>query len=171
MGRISKKKKQMFADAFMICQNGKKAMEAAGIEWDIETMQTLMLDRELAEYIDGNIETVQYMLGRTKAGHLAKLEDLFDKATGMKKSKITGFTKDGHYVEHEGFYTDYRGASTLSKRIGELQDWEVTDGNNQIDIDLKISDDLFKSDNEAIEQENNTRDERVLNHLKSEGVL
>lgn len=171
MCRISKKKKQMFANAFMICQNGKKAMEAAGIEWDIETMQTLMLDRELAEYIDKNIDTVHYMLGRTKAGHLAKLEDLFDKATGLKKSKVTGFTKDGRYVEHEGFYTDYKGATALSKRIGELQDWETTDGNNQIDIDLKISDDLFKTDEEAEQSESVPRDERVLNHLKSEGVL
>lgn len=171
MGRLSKEQKQKFADAFMICRNGKKAMESAGIEWDIKTMQSLLLDKKLTEYIDKNIETVQYMLGRTKDGHLAKLEKLFDQATGMKKSKITSFTKDGHYVECEGYYTDYKGASMLSKRIGELQDWETTDGNNQIEIDLKISDELFKSDEEAQQSERSSNDEKVLNHLKAEGVL
>lgn len=172
---ISKKKKQMFANAFMICKNGREALEAAGIDFDVKTMQSLLLDKELAEYIDENLATVQYMLGRDKSGHLAKLEKLFDQAAGYEKTKVYSFSaRTGAYTEKEGYYTDFKGAAALSKRIGELQEWETTGGDNEIIVDLKIGDNLFKSDEEAIEKANSdsvARDERVLNHLKSEGVL
>lgn len=171
---ISKKKKQAFAQAFMICKNGREALEAAGIDFDIKTMQSLLLDKELAEYIDENLATVQYMLGRDKSGHLAKLEKLFDQAAGYEDSKIVNFDKVGRYTEKIGKFTDFKAAAALSKRIGELQEWETTGGDNEIIVDLKIGDNLFKSDEEAIEKANSdsvARDEKVLNHLKSEGVL
>lgn len=159
----------------MICKNGRQALEAVGIEFDIKTMQALLLDKELSEYIDNNIATVQYMLGRDKSGHIAKLEKLFDQAAGIEKTKVYNFSaRTGAYTEREGYFTDFKGAVALSKRIGELQEWETTGGESRIDVDLKISDDLFKSDDEATDEANSdtvSRDEKVLNHLKNEGVL
>lgn len=176
MGRITKEQRQKFADAFIICQNGKRAMEAAGIEFEVGKMQKLMMDRKLADYIDRNVQTVQYMLGRTKEGHIAKLERLFDMATGTEKSKQVNFTKTGQFVEVEGYFTDYKGATALSKRLAELLDWELSeDGNNNIVVDLQISDSLFKTDEEAeleeAKKQSNERDNKVLNHLKAEGIL
>lgn len=143
-------KKKKFADAFMILGNGLKAAEAAGMTQDIAKVSSILLEKEVAQYIDENIEAVHYVLGRSKIGHVAVLDNLFDEAAEKK---------------------DFRGAVALSGQISKLKKWEETVQNNTtIEIDLGISDGLYQHE-EDVEESEGERDDRVLAHLQAGGAL
>lgn len=168
--RLTKEQKQKFANAFLICQDGLTALKSAGLEENIPTMQQLVTDKWIEKYIDENIEAVQYILGKTKIGHVARLQALFDMATGRKQSKVWKFTKDGDYVEKEGNFINYSAAAALSDRISKLEDWEALGENVEVTVDLKITEDTYKSEEEA-EKATETRDSKVEQHFKQEGLL
>lgn len=168
--KLTKEQKEKFANAFMICQDGLEALKAAGLEDSIPLMQQLVTDKWIEKYIDKNIEAVLYILGRTKAGHVARLQTLFDMSTGRKKSKVWKFTKDGDYVEKEDNFVNYAAAVAISDRISKLEDWEALGEDVEVTVDLKITDDTYKSDEEA-EKATEARDSKVEQHFKEEGLL
>lgn len=168
--KLTKEQKEKFANAFMICQDGLEALKAAGLENSIPLMQQLVTDKWIEKYIDKNIEAVLYILGRTKAGHVARLQKLFDKATGREKMKIGKFTSKGKYVEKEDFFINFSAAVAISDRISKLEDWEALGEDVEVTVDLKITDDTYKSDEEA-EKATETRDDKVEQHFKEEGLL
>lgn len=180
--RLTKEQKQKFANAFLICQDGLQSLIAAGLEDTIPSenfvpteesillMQELVTDKYIEKYIDKHIESVQFLLGKTKVGHVARLQALFDMATGRKKSKVWKFTKDGEYVEQEGNFINYAAAAAISDRISKLEDWDTLGENVEVVVDLKITDDTYKSNEEA-EKATEARDNKVEQHFKEEGLL
>lgn len=145
MARITKKQKTIFANAFYLSQDGKKALELAGLKPSIENLQKLLSDETLADYIDKYSEYIEFFEGRTKDAHVNKLEDLFDMEVNRKKSLQ---------------------AVRLSERIEKLKGWdkESTDRTN-IQIDLQLGDNQPNKETEA------ERTEKVERFLKMDGVL
>lgn len=137
-------------------------MQAAGIPFEIKTMQKLISSKRINKQIEEHIEMMDYMLGRDKLGHLAIMQGLFEQATGLEDSKIYRLTDKG-LVEKTGKFVDYKAAVQLSERIGALAGWDEQGNSNNIEVDLQLS----------TPGEDNTekRDDKTAKFLQMEGVL
>lgn len=145
MSRITKKQKIIFANSFYLTQDGRHALETAGIETTLDNLQKLLSDEIIIEYIEKYSDVIELLEGTTKEAHTAKLEQLFNLEVERKKSIS---------------------AVKLSERIEKLKGWdkEETDRAN-IEIDLQLG------DNKETEETEKERTERVSRFLKVDGVL
>ena len=145
MARIRKEQKIIFANAFYLTQDGKKALELAGLPNDLDTLQKLLTDKSLAKYLENYGEFIEILEGRTKDAHINKLESLFDIECQRKKSLQ---------------------AVRLSERIEKLKGWDKEDiDRSNITIDLQLGTDTAEGEEE---QERTSKVER---YLKLDGVL
>lgn len=148
MARIKKEQKRIFVNTFYLTNDGYRALEAAGIEKSLKNLQKLLTDESLAKYLDDYAETIDIAEARTKEAHVRMLEELFKDAVKRK---------------------DYKAVAAFSDRISKLSNWENT-GGNELEIDLKISDDLHDTEEER-EAKQAARDEQVKHHLQKDGLL
>lgn len=169
--KLTKEQKKLFADSFLICQDGMKALKAAGLEESIPMMQYVVLDEEIGEYVDRYKETVDLIQGRTKAGHTAKLEKLFKIATGEEEQETVTYDENGKAIVFKTRAIHFAAAGSLSDRIVKLREWDKVGDNVKIEVDLQIDDNLYKPDDEDLEEQEQERDTKVENHLKAEGLL
>lgn len=162
MARITKDQEEKFISSFLVCRNGVKAMQAAGIPFDLKTMQKLISSKKINKQIEEHIEMMDFMLGRDKLGHLATMQVLFEQAAGLEDSKIYRLTDKG-LVEKTGKFVDYKAAVQISERIGALAGWDEQSNSNNIDVDLQLEP----------KGEDNTekRDSKTAKFLQMEGVL
>lgn len=145
MARIRKEQKIIFANAFYLTQDGKKALELAGLPNDLDTLQKLLTDESLAKYLENYGEFIEILEARTKDAHINKLEDLFDIECQRKKSLQ---------------------AVRLSERIEKLKGWDKEDiDRSNIQIDLQLGGQL---ENKETEEE---RADKVERYLKLDGVI
>ncbi|WP_461811348.1 hypothetical protein [Faecalimonas sp.] len=157
--RITKEQKIIFANVFYLSQDGYKALEAAKIPKSLDNLQKLLSDKSLSKYIDKYSEVMEIMEGRTKEAHIAKLEELFDKAAGKKPLNDWDSKKD------QVKKIDFKAAVSLSERIESIKDWGRT--GNDIEIELELGSNM----NDAITETEEKRDSKVEAHLRKEGVM
>lgn len=162
MAGITKEQEEKFISSFLICKNGIKAMQAAGIPFDLKLMHKLMSSKRINKQIEEHAEMVDFMLGRDKIGHLAVMQGLFEQAAGLEDTKIVKLTDKG-FLEKTGKFVDFKAAVQLSERIESLAGWDKQSGNNNIEISLELG---TKED-----KEQETRDNAAKKFLQSEGIL
>lgn len=160
MARFTKEQKIIFANTFYITQDGYKALEQAGIEPSLDNLQKLLSDKSLGKYIDKYSEVLEVMTARTKEAHIARIEELFDKATG--KSVMNDWEKDEDYRIKK---INFGAAIRLSERLEVLKDW--THSGNNIDVDLNLGTSFNTEEHEEQEE----RDNRVEAHFKKDNVI
>ena len=137
-------------------------MQAAGIPFDLKTMQKLISSKKVNEKIEEHIEMMDFMLGRDKLGHLATMQVLFEQAAGLEDSKIYRLTDKG-LIEKTGKFVDYKAAVQLSERIGSLAGWDEQGNSNNIEVDLQLS--------TLGEDKTSERDNKTANFLQAEGLM
>lgn len=138
----------MFANEFMRTSNGMKSLEKAGLPQDFDTLFAILNDNFINNYIEKYSELAEIYGGKTKEAHIADLEDLLKFALAGKR---------------------FQAVTRLSERLEKLKGWDKQGTGNEIVVDLKLS----KSDEGtaiALEQPD-TRENKVLNHFKKEGLL
>lgn len=159
MARITKEQKIIFANSFYIYQDGFRALEAAKIPKSLDNLQKLLSDKRLAKYLDKYSDVLEILEGRTKEAHIAKLEELFDKAAGKKAINDWDKKKDQQRK------INYKAAVSLSERIEAMKDWGRT--GNDIEVELNLG----SSMSHEIEETEEERDLKVEAHLRKEGVM
>lgn len=169
--RLTKELKIKFSNAFMETADGFKALKEIGESENFELLHKILTDKFVNNYIEKYSELLEVARGKTKEAHIAKVEKLFNQASGNEESTIFKFTKDGKVVEKTGNFINYAGAAKLSDELYKLKNWEKDGDGNNIVVDLelgKIADENIKSAEIETPEE---RDEKTLNHFKAEGLL
>ena len=158
MARFTREQKIIFANHFYITQDGRKSLEVAGIDPSVENLQKLLSDKSLASYLDKYSEVLEVMQARTKEAHTARLEELFDKATGKKA--INDWEEKDVQIKK----INYNAAIRLSERLETLKEWGSTE--NNVDVVLELG--TLENQQQETEAE---REEEVERALKKDGVL
>ncbi len=158
--KITKEQKIIFANVFYLSQDGYRALEAAKIPKSLDNLQKLLSDKSLSKYIDKYSEIMEIMEGRTKEAHVAKLEELFDKAAGKKP--LNEWAKKKDQIKK----IDFKAAVSLSERIEAIKDWGRV--GNDIEVELNLGSTM--ADTEVTET-GEERDLKVEAHLRKEGVM
>lgn len=162
MAGITKEQEEKFISSFLVCKNGMKAMQAAGIPFDLKLMHKLMSSKKINKQIEEHLEMVDFMLGRDKMGHLAIMQGLFEQAAGLEDTKIYKITNNG-LIEKTGKFVDFKAAVQISERMESLAGWDKQGGNNNIEVSLELG--------EKEEDKQEQRDNKTKKHLQVEGVV
>jgi hypothetical protein len=162
MAGITKEQEEKFISSFLVCKNGLKAMQAAGIPFDLKLMHKLMSSKKINKQIEEHLEMVDFMLGRDKMGHLAIMQGLFEQAAGLEDTKIYKITNNG-LIEKTGKFVDFKAAVQLSQRIETLAGWDKQGGTNNIEVSLELG--------EKTEDKQEQRDDKTKKFLQVEGVV
>ena len=171
MGKIAKQRKIAFSNMFMQTNDGLLSLKFAGLPENYETLRKLLNDDFVNNYIEENIELAEIYRGNTRDAHIAKLEKLFDETTGTAESTIYKFDKDGFLNMKKGFFTSPSEAAKLSERIEKLKGWDKQGQNDNIVVDLKLSKDTDPTAKAVELEEEQDRENKVLEHFKKEGLL
>lgn len=168
MRRIKKAEKIKFANSFIKFEDGFRALKEAGLPEDLEVLQSLLNDKFVNEYADKYVDLLEVAEGTTKAAHLAKLQELFEKSIGNIKTTITKVTAKGEVVKNTDYHIDYTAAAKLSESIQKLAGWGSDTSDRNIDIDLQLGDTGKAGDTGEREEE---RESKTFNHFRKEGLL
>lgn len=168
MRRIKKAEKIKFANSFIKFEDGFRALREAGLPEDLQVLQQLLSDKFVNEYADKCYGLIEIAEGTTKAAHLAKLQELFEKAIGKIKTTTTKITVQGKVVKTTDYNIDYSAAAKLSDSIQKLAGWGSDTGDRNIDIDLQLGE--AGEQDEQLEKEEE-RENKTFQHFRKEGLL
>lgn len=154
MAKIKKEQKIIFAECFMEYADGIMALEAAGLSVDYATLYKLLNDNFVNNYIEEYQELAEIFKAKTKDAHIAKLEKLFEEIT-----------------RYPGADKNYNAAARLSERLEKLKGWDKQENGDKIIVDLKLSKDTDNKAEPISLETSDTRENKVLNHFKKEGLL
>lgn len=168
MRRIKKAEKIKFANSFIKFEDGFRALREAGLPEDLQVLQQLLSDKFVNEYADKCYDLIEIAEGTTKAAHLAKLQELFEKAIGKIKTTTTKITVQGKVVKTTDYNIDYSAAAKLSDSIQKLAGWGSDTGDRNIDIDLQLGE--AGEQDEQLEKEEE-RENKTFQHFRKEGLL
>ncbi len=180
MRRIKKAEKIKFANSFIKFEDGFRALREAGLPEDLQVLQQLLSDKFVNEYADKCYDLIEIAEGTTKAAHLAKLQELFEKAIGKIKTTTTKITVQGKVVKTTDYNIDYSAAAKLSDSIQKLagwgsdtgdrniDSWGSDTGDRNIDIDLQLGE--AGEQDEQLEKEEE-RENKTFQHFRKEGLL
>lgn len=167
MRRIKKAEKIKFANSFIKFEDGFRALKDAGLPEDLEVLQSLLNDKFVNEYADKYVDLLEVAEGTTKAAHLAKLHELFEKSIGNLETTLTKVTAKGEVIKDTDYHIDYTAAAKLSENIQRLAGWGSDTGDRNIDIDLQLGDTEAGEETEREEE----RENKTFQHFRKEGLL
>lgn len=163
--RITKEIKIKFANSFLKYENGFRALDDAGLPKDLEILQKLLSDNFLNSYLEKYAELIPLAEGTTKSAHLAKLQELFEMATGKKESIVLKKTKND-IVPKKMKVINFGAAAKISDTIQKLSGWEEQ-GDSNIVVDLELGETTKEKEEISTEE----REIKTYQHFKSEGLL
>lgn len=167
--KITKDVKRKFANAFMEHGAGFKALTITGLPEDFDILFKLLSDDYVNDYVEKYAEVAEVALGNARDAHIAQLEKVFKQVTGETESTVFKFTKDGEFVSKTGKFVRPTEAARLSERIEKMKGWDKTSGQDIIDIDLQLGEEIKENAGSTEEQEK--RDIKVQEHFKRAGLL